>query len=252
MFLPAAASILVSFLGLRFVFRKDIPATFAWSAAVPKVRDTRLLRLCAAVLTVTLIGFFTEGWTGIPTWLVAFVGAALLLGIYGTVGKGNPATILGGVSWDVLAFVFGIFIVVLGLRHAGLTHQMGLLLEGFARVGATALTLGTSLVSAVSSSIINNHPTAYWMAWVIGDLHASPLQTKAMVFSALIGGDLGPKMLPIGSLAALIWFRLLRQRGVQIPYSLYVRIGVPVTLLAILASVLILNAELAIAARWMR
>ncbi len=253
MMLPALASVLVSFVGLRLVFRKDIPRTFVWSPTLaPRVRDRRLLVFCALVLGATLAGFFSEGMTGVPTWLVAFAGAAVLLGVDSTVGKGNPVRILRGVSWDVLAFVVGIFIVVMGLRHAGMTHQLGLLLSHFAAGGLEVLTVGTSLVAAVASSIMNNHPTADMMGWAIRDLSAPTLQTKAMVFSALIGGDLGPKMLPIGSLAALIWFRLLRDRGVHIPYSLYIKIGVPVTLLAILVSVLVLNMELAVAVRMAR
>jgi arsenical pump membrane protein len=165
------------------------------------------------------------------------------------VGKGSPLKILRGVSWDVLAFVLGIFVVVLGLRHAGLTEEIGRSLFHLASRGTAALTLGTSLIAAVASSIMNNHPTSYLMGWAIRDLAVPAAETKAMVFAALIGGDLGPKMLPIGSLAALIWFRLLRDRGVRIPYSLYIRIGVPVTLLALLAAVLTLNAELTLAAR---
>ncbi len=203
---------------------------FEWSAPAARPRNRRLLILSAMILAATLAGFFTDSLTGIPTWLVAFSGAALLLGIDATVGKGRPTAILRGVSWDVLVFVVGIFVVVLGLRHAGLTHQIGALMAHLASKGTAVLTTGTSLVAAVASSIMNNHPTADMMGWAIRDLNASPLQTKAMVFSALIGGDLGPKMLPIGSLAALIWFRLLRDRGVHIPYSLYIRIGVPVTL----------------------
>lgn len=248
MILPAVASVLVSFAGIAFFFRKDIPASFEWTPALePRIADRRLLAVCTLALAATLAGFFTESATGIPTWLVASSGAAVLLAIHATAGKGTVGSILGGISWDVLAFVLGIFVVVLGLRHGGMTDQIGRLLSGLGAGGTWGLTLGTSLIAAVLSSILNNHPTADLMGWAIRDLSAPALQTKAMVFSALIGGDLGPKMLPIGSLAALIWFRLLRDRGVHIPYSLYIKLGIPVTLAAILASVLVLNVEFALA-----
>src|SRR5262249_2491373 len=160
-----------------------------WSPTLSrKPRDRRLLALCAAVLAATLVGFFTEGLTGVPTWLVAFAGAALLLGIDATVGGGRPSAILRKGSWDGPAFVLGRFVVVLGLRHVGLTGRIGAVLSHLFARGAAAMTAGTSLIAAVSSSVMNNHPTAYMMGWAIRDLSAPPGPTRAMVFAALIGG----------------------------------------------------------------
>jgi len=107
-----------------------------------------------------------------------------------------------------------------------------------------ALVFSTGVMAALSSALMNNHPTAYLMAVTIGDLGVSPLLQKVLAFAQLIGGDLGPKMLPIGSLAALLWFRILRDHGIQVPYSLYVKIGVPVTLIALFLALSVLALEM--------
>jgi len=100
-------------------------------------------------------------------------------------------------------------------------------------------------MTGAMSSVINNHPTADIMGLTIRDMSfaAGPQVNKFLALSALIGGDLGPKMLPIGSLAAMIWFRLLADKGVRIRYRQYVGMGIPLTLAAIVSSVLVLLAE---------
>ena len=244
MVLPALASIAVSFLGLRLVFRRALPASYA--VPKPLVLDSgrrRFLIVCAGVLALTLAGFFTEGWTGVPPWLVAVTGALVLLGLHGVMNGAGTGTVLRGVGWDVLIFVMGIFIVVTGLRETGVSEQLGAFLRWVSGSSLAALTFATGFVAAIASAVVNNHPTAGMMAHIIAELHLPPFTEKMAVFSALVGGDVGPKMLPIGSLAALIWFRILRNKGVRIPYGLYIRIGVPVTLLAVLISITVLNLE---------
>ena len=250
MILPALVSIVVSFLGLAFFFRKVMPSTYRVPGPIViDARRLRFLAVCLLVLALTLVGFFSEGWTGVPPWLVAFSGALVLLGLHTAMNGASPVSVLRGVGWDVLIFVAGIFLVARGLREAGLTDSIGSFLAAVSAKSLWALTFATGLVAAVSSAIINNHPTAQIMAHAIAGLHLPPFETRMAVFSALVGGDLGPKMLPIGSLAALIWFRILRNKGVSIPYSLYIRIGVPVTLAAVLLSILTLNLEALFLAR---
>ncbi len=243
MFIPAVVSMVVSFLGLKLFFRKSIPTTYR----VPdesgfRLVDRSLVAPSAIILVLTLLGFFSESFTGVPTWLVAVASAATLLVMHGLKGH-STARIIRGVGWDVIVFVVGIFIIVVGLRNAGFAHQIGGIINQLDGQNPTSFAFATGFVAAIFSSFFNNHPTAGLMIFVIKDFSLPVLETKMLVFAALIGGDLGPKMLPIGSLAALMWFRMLRERGVDIPYSLYIKIGIPVTLAAVFLSLLALNLE---------
>ncbi len=249
MALPAAVSIVVSFVGLWLYFRNRIPQRFA--VAMPeKVRGGLgpVQVSCALAVSLTLLGFFTEPVTGVPTWLVAVAGAAALVLVHKTLGGWELRPVFRGVGWDVIVFMCGMFVIGLGLRHVGITHMLGSLIESLSGGDPASQRGWVGMLAGACSAVINNHPTADLMAFTIQDL-ALPLSEKKLLgFAALIGGDLGPKMLPIGSLAALIWFRLLRDRGVSVPYSLYIRIGVPVTLAALVASLLALDLQVRVGA----
>jgi arsenical pump membrane protein len=257
MILPAVVSMVATYYGMRIYFGDSIPRTYDDSKLAFNASPERLrfMVLSAIVLSFTLIGFFLEHLLGIPTWLVAFIGAASLLILSWLFGNADPVQILKGVGWDVIIFVVGIFIVVTGLKNAGLTSLLQELITSIAGASVLNLTVVTSFVTSICSAVMNNHPTAYAMALTIEDMALDPdlldldkwLTKRLLVFAALIGGDLGPKMLPIGSLAALLWFRMLRDRGVHISYATYIKIGIPVTLGAVLLSVLTLNLEVVLA-----
>ncbi len=138
------------------------------------------------------------------------------------------------VGWDVILFVAGIFIMVEALKQGGLYAVLPPL------PGVTF----TALAAAGCSAVLNNHPTAALMATIIQQTAASDAARCWLVLASLIGGDLGPKMLPIGSLAAMLWLRLLRQRGIEVSVWQYMRLGIPITLSAVLVATLVLKIEM--------
>lgn len=251
MALPAVASIVASYAGIRFFFRNDFPTSFRPVELAPSAPGQRAaMASCGAVLGLSLVAFLSEPLTGIPTWVVAFGAAAILLALHQSIGATGYQPVIRGVGWDVIVFVVGIYLVATSLRSNGLTEGLaGLLARGYGgEVGALSHTV--AFTAAGLSAVMNNHPTAGTMAMTLQQMGLPEFQTKILAFAALIGGDLGPKMLPIGSLAALMWFRILRNRGVEVSYWLYIRIGVPVTLAAILISVLTLDLEVRIFEAW--
>jgi arsenical pump membrane protein len=179
--------------------------------------------------------------------VVAASSAVCLLLFHTLSTRSSPVPVVRAVGWDVLIFVAGMFIIATGVRNIGVTEQLASLIHGAGNGDIHQITYTTALTACVASALMNNHPTAVTMSMVINDMDLSALDAKLAAFAALIGGDLGPKMLPTGSLAAMLWFRILRSRGVEVSYMTYVKIGIPITLGALLLAVAALNLEIRLA-----
>ncbi len=237
-------------LGALLLFFRDIPADYdvgALRSPHDAIRDAATFRAGWIVLALLLAGFFLLEPLGVPVSAVAAVGAILLLVIAGRGHVIQTGKVLRGAPWQVVIFSLGMYLVVYGLRNAGLTDHLAALLDRTAQGGVWGAALGTGVIAAVLSSVMNNMPTVLVGALSIDAAHATGAVKEAMIYANVIGCDLGPKLTPIGSLATLLWLHVLGQKGVRIGWGYYFRVGVTLTVPVLLVTLAALAIRIGIA-----
>ena len=226
-------SVVTSLAVLYLYFRRDLPATYdvrQLKAPADAIRDLRTFRAGWAVLALLLVGFFGLEPLGVPVSVVAAAGAAILLAVAARGHVIGTRKVLKNAPWHIVVFSLGMYLVVYGLRNAGLTDHIAALLDWFALGGVPGAAMGTGFLTALLSSVMNNMPTVLVGALAIDQSSATGVVREAMVYANIIGCDLGPKITPIGSLATLLWLHVLARKGTTITWGYYLRVGLVLTL----------------------
>lgn len=226
------ASVLASLVVLMLYFRRSIPASYdvgQLKAPSAAIKDLATFRAGWVVLALLLIGFFGLEPLGVPVSAVAAVGAALLLAVAARGSVISTRKVLHGAPWQIVVFSLGMYLVVYGLRNAGLTDRIAGLLNVFAQSGVWGAAMGTGFLTALLSSVMNNMPTVLIGALSIDASSASGVVKEAMIYANVIGCDLGPKITPIGSLATLLWLHVLAKKGTTIAWGYYFKVGIVLT-----------------------
>ncbi len=221
----------IAFLLLRVVFARQVKVPIT-AATTTVSRSTPVQRMMMVLLLCVLVSYPLFGSLGGPVWAVAGAGALLSLALAGGKMKIRPAELFRtGVSWETLVFLLAVLVMSLGLRDVGLVDRLAALYgeTGFVMVG---------VASAIGSALLNNHPMSHLNMMALESI--SPANDLG-VFAALVGGDLGPRLLPMGSLAGLIWIEMLRRSGVDISVGRFALIGLVIAIPTIAASLLILS-----------
>lgn len=226
-------AVAASLTALYFFFRKDLPVTYdvrLLRAPAAAIRDRSVFRAGWVVLALLLIGFFGLEPLGVPVSVVAGVGAVLLLAVAAKGGIIGVTKVLKGAPWQIVVFSLGMYLVVYGLRNAGLTAHLAGVLNQLSHAGLWGAALGTGFLSAGLSSVMNNMPTVLVGALSIDQSNATGVIKEAMIYANIIGCDLGPKITPIGSLATLLWLHVLARKGTTIAWGYYLRVGITLTI----------------------
>ncbi|MDH4763023.1 arsenical pump membrane protein [Pseudomonas oryzihabitans] len=242
-------SVAATLLMLWLFYRKDIPASYdphALEQPQNAIRDRATFHAGWWILGFLLVGLFALEPLGIPISAVAAVCAAVLLIIAGKGSVISTRQVLANAPWQVVLFSLGMYLVIYGLRNAGLTEALSSLLNTFASHGLWSATLATGLTAALLSSIMNNMPSVLIGALSIQGSEASGVVQQAMIYANVIGCDLGPKITPIGSLATLLWLHVLAQKGIRITWGYYFRVGCVLTFPILIATLAALAVRLSI------
>ena len=242
------ASIAATLVVLLLFFRRDVPTSYdVTQLRTPSdtIRDRATFRAGWVVLAALLAGFFLLEPIGVPVSAVAAAGAVLLLFIAARGHVIETRKVLRAAPWQVVIFSLGMYLVVYGLRNAGLTNHLAGLLDLAAQGGVWGAAFGTGIIAALLSSVMNNMPTVLVGALSIEATHATGAVKEAMIYANVIGCDLGPKITPIGSLATLLWLHVLGQKGIRIGWGYYFKVGatltVPVLLVTLAALAIRIN-----------
>ncbi|MGE7623346.1 arsenic transporter [Viridibacillus sp. NPDC096237] len=244
MFVPATLGLLL-LVGLLFLrFKKALPKTVPTKVtglSLPSYHPlkqnsiyssdkgrSKFMRNILLFVFAVRISLFVASFLSIPVSVMAVIGSLVLLGWRWAYLKVPPNDMLKKTPWYIIIFAFSMYIIIYGLNNIGLTDW----LINFMRPMVAGSLLHTSVLMgillSVLSNIFNNHPALMVGTLTLTNMNLDLLSLKVAYLANVIGSDIGSLLLPMGTLATLMWMHIVRRGKVKITWWQYIKITIVV------------------------
>ena len=225
MTLPWLAAIAVEYAVFRRFFAADLDA----EPTAPEVAEGPVELPLFALLTVaaTLAGFAVASAFGVdPAWAAA--AGATVLGVRALARRHTtPAAIVRSADLPFLAFVLALGVVVRAVLDHGLDDALGAVLPDGTSLPALLAVAG---LAALLANLINNLPAVLALVPL-----AAPSGPGA-VLAVLLGVNIGPNLTYAGSLATLLWRRIVHHHAHEVSLKRFTLLGLATVPAALVAS----------------
>lgn len=247
MFVPASLGLVLLTLLLFAVFYrtlpKELPPASKWGLMPgshplqqnePQENRNRFMRNIIIFIFCVRLSLFAASYIQFSVAVTAVIGSALLLGWRWIHLKIPPADLLKKTPWYILIFAFSMYIIIYGLNNIGLTEWLIQLLQPIVSGSLLHASVLMGVLLSVLSNLFNNHPALMVGTLTLTNMGLDPMTLKIAYLASVIGSDIGSLLLPIGTLATLMWMHIVQKAGVRISWSQYLKVTsivIPITVI---------------------
>jgi arsenical pump membrane protein len=257
MLLPSLVAGFMNMILLYFIFRKSINKPLKRIETInPRsaITDKTSTILGLSILGGCIVCLAIAPYFGIEMWIIS-LGFGLALLVILLLRDSLVAVMrehidkkhftvrptLKKMPVSIIPFVLSMFITVEALRIYGITKDIGIFFNSLCGASTTATTFVYGISSAFAANILNNIPMTVAYVPIAGAV--SPANLLPAVLATTIGSNLGANITPIGALAGIMWMSILRDKDVKLTFKEFVKYGLLVTPLTLLACLGVLAAE---------
>lgn len=196
-------------------------------------RKSFMLKVLAFVFAIRCL-LFVASYFRIPIEIVAASGSVILLIWRWYYLRTNPRDILRKTPWHILLFAFSMYVIIYGLNNIGLTAYLIKFSEPIVSKSLFHASFLMGGLISVLSNIFNNHPALMIGTITLSNMGLDPITLKTIYLANIIGSDIGALILPIGTLASLMWMFILEKNDIRVPWKEYINVTIVVIPMTVL------------------
>lgn len=206
---------------------------------IKRKRSRFMLKVLLFVLLMRCL-LFVASFLSIPISIVAVSGSVILLFWRWYKLRTAPTDIIKKIPWHILVFAFSMYVIIYGLHNIGLTALLIKYCEPIVSQGLMYASFIMGGLVSILSNFFNNHPALMIGTMTLTDMGLDTITLQTIYLANIIGSDIGSLLLPIGTLASLIWMYILKQHQVKVTWKDYLSISLIVIPISTLVTLLFL------------
>lgn len=204
------------------------------TSIIPIEKRTKFMGYILLFIFAVRVSLYIASYIHFPVPVMAVIGSLFLLAWRWFYLRIPPTDMLKKTPWHILVFAFSMYVIIYGLHNIGLTNW---LINFFQPVVSGSLLQASIMMGglvSILSNLFNNHPALMVGTLTLTNMGLDPLTLKISYLASVIGSDIGALLLPMGTLATLLWMHLLKKGKVKITWGEYLKVTsivIPVTVL---------------------